>query len=232
MAGVGRRMSEHATEKSPLDVKRLLEAERSGEPFLLYRDAEGRQQIFALQHAGSSVLIGRDPTTHVVLGWDSIVSSLHARLERTGRFWTLHDDGLSRNGSFVNGDRVRGQRVLHDGDELCFGRTLVGYHDPESRMRTRTVALESEPAVGPPVSPAQKRVLVALCRPYKDSPSFARPASNQQIADELVVSVEAVKSHLRVLFTRFGLDDVPQNEKRLRLAEQALRSGAVQPHEL
>jgi hypothetical protein len=225
-------MSDHAPEKSPLDVKRLLEAERSGEPFLVYRDGEGAQQIFALHNAGASVLVGRDPTTHLVLSWDAIVSSLHARLERTGRFWTVHDDGLSRNGSFVNGERVRGQRVLHDGDELCFGRTMVAYHDPESRMRTRTVAVEGGPAGAPPVSPAQRRVLVALCRPYKDEPSFARPASNQQIADELVVSIEAVKSHLRVLFTRFGLDEVPQNEKRLRLAEQALRSGAVQPHEL
>ena len=73
---------------------------------------------------------------------------------------------------------------------------------------------------------------VALCRPYKDSPSFATPATNQQIADELVLSLDAVKSHMRALFARFGLDDLPQNEKRVRLVERALQTGTVSEHEL
>lgn len=47
---------------------------------------------------------------------------------------------------------------------------------------------------------AQRRVLVALCRPL-DGPGYAAPASNQQIADEL-----------------FGLEALPQNQKRAALA--------------
>ena len=77
----------------------------------------------------------------------------------------------------------------------------------------------------------QRRVLVALCRPYRDG-DFATPATNQQIAEELFLSVDAVKMHLRTLFGKFALGDLPQNQKRARLAETALQSGAVSRHEL
>jgi hypothetical protein len=77
----------------------------------------------------------------------------------------------------------------------------------------------------PEVSPAQRRVLVALCRPLAEG--SAAPATNEQIVSELVLSLPAVKGHLRVLFARFGLDGVPQNQKRRLLAERALASGVV-----
>jgi DNA-binding CsgD family transcriptional regulator len=84
----------------------------------------------------------------------------------------------------------------------------------------------------PQLSPAQRRVLVALCRPYAGGAAFARPATNQQIADELFLSIPAVKTHLRSLFERFGLGNLPQNEKRARLVQVALDCGAVTSAEL
>jgi DNA-binding NarL/FixJ family response regulator len=72
-----------------------------------------------------------------------------------------------------------------------------------------------------PVTPAQRRVLEALCRPLHDS-AYAAPASNQQIADELVLSVETVKGTLKALFERFGLERLPQNQKRAALARDFL----------
>jgi DNA-binding NarL/FixJ family response regulator len=71
-------------------------------------------------------------------------------------------------------------------------------------------------------------VLVALCRPLTRSDSAA-PATNEQISSELFLSLSAVKGHLRVLYSRFGLDEAPQNQKRLLLAERALQSMAVRP---
>ena len=55
---------------------------------------------------------------------------MHAELEPTGGEWTLVDDGLSRNGSYVNGERVTGRRRLRDRDMLRFGRTVVLYRAP------------------------------------------------------------------------------------------------------
>ena len=66
------------------------------------------------------------------------------------------------------------------------------------------------------LTPAQRRVLVALCRPYKES-TFATPASNQQIADELTISVDAVKTTMRKLFELFGLSSAGANQTLQRL---------------
>ena len=82
------------------------------------------------------------------------------------------------------------------------------------------------------LSEAQRRVLIALCRPFKDSAGYVTPATNQQVAGELFLSVDAVKTHLRALFAKFGIEDLPQNQKRIRLVELALKSGVVSPRDL
>jgi DNA-binding NarL/FixJ family response regulator len=87
------------------------------------------------------------------------------------------------------------------------------------------------PRIAELLTPAQRRVLVALCRPFKDA-GYATPATNQQIADELVVSVDAVKSTLRALFEVFGVDALPQNQKRASLALQAMRTGVITRRDL
>jgi DNA-binding NarL/FixJ family response regulator len=73
-------------------------------------------------------------------------------------------------------------------------------------------------------------VLLALCRPVNAS-SFATPATNKQIADEVYLSVDAVKAHLRVLFDRFGIGEKPQNEKRASLAARVLQEGVLKPRD-
>jgi predicted ArsR family transcriptional regulator len=84
----------------------------------------------------------------------------------------------------------------------------------------------------PRLSEAQRRVLLALCRPYKEPGPFTTPATNQQIADELFLSVEAIKTHLRALFGKFGVEDLPQNQKRAKLVERAFQTGLVSERDL
>jgi pSer/pThr/pTyr-binding forkhead associated (FHA) protein len=216
---------------TPAELQERLAVERTGTPFLLYRDAGGHQRILALDESRAEVTIGRRPACDVPLSWELGVSRLHAQLVRVGPDWALIDDGLSRNGSYVNDERVQGRRRLRDGDRLRFGETLIVFCRPtdgESR------ATEGEGAVreATRISPAQRRVLVALCRPYKDSTGFASPATNQQIADELFLSIDAVKGHLRALFGVFGVGHLPQNEKRTRLVERAFSTGAITTREL
>lgn len=218
-----------AHQSTPAELKQQLEAERAGQPFLLHRDGDGAQRITAL--AGSErVTVGRGEGTDVRLEWDSEVSRVHAELECVGGAWTVSDDGLSRNGSFVNGERIAGRRRLRDGDVLRFGATSVLYREPLGADSSATEVAADLPEVK--LSEAQKRVLVALCRPFKEGSQYATPATNQEVADELFLSVDAVKTHLRTLFEKFAVGDLPQNQKRVRLVELALKSGAISPREL
>lgn len=212
---------------SPTELQALIHASRRGAPFLFLRDEGGSQQV--ITPAGDRLVLGRAPGSDLEITWDPRVSGVHAYLERRGPRWVIEDDGLSRNGTFVNGERLRGQRTLRDGDVIGIGDTVMGFRDPELEPVLATISVPTVAA--PSVSEAQRRVLVALCRPLSANEATA-PATNEQIATDLVLSLSAVKGHLRVLFTRFGLEQAPQNQKRLLLAERALTTGAVQPDEL
>ena len=197
---------------------------------MLYRDGQGAQRIAVLPR-GRVAVIGRDERSLLCLAWDERVSRLHADLSQVGGHWVLSDDGLSRHGTYLNGELVRGRRRLRDRDELVVGDTLLVFRDPASADIASTAAAGADRA-SPVVSPAQHRVLVALCRPYRDGAAYSTPATNEQIAAELHLSVAAVKTHLTVLFQRFGLTGLAQNEKRAALARAAMDLGVVRTAEL
>ncbi|HEY6758805.1 MAG TPA: FHA domain-containing protein [Baekduia sp.] len=212
------------------EVAAVLEARRRGVPFLTYRVLGGALATVGLDGSVSPVTIGRLPDNDVVLGWDDEVSRLHAELEAVGRDWVLVDDGLSRNGSWVNGERVLGRRRLVDGDRLCLGETPLVFEAPAQGAALPTTGVATGPG-DVVLSETQRKVLVALCRPLGAS-AYATPATNRDVAAEVHLSVDAVKAHLRVLFERFGLEALPQNQKRARLAALALVNGVVRQREL
>jgi predicted component of type VI protein secretion system len=166
----------------------------------------------------------------VSLPHDPEVSRLHAELECIGGEWTVSDDGLSRNGTYVNGQRINGRHRLRDGDVIRVGRTSIAYRRPETEDSQPTQIAGERLTLGE-LPPTQRQVLVALARPYKHD-EFAVPATNQEIASELHLSVDAVKSHLRSLFLRFGIEHLPQNQKRSRLVAEALQSGVLATRDL
>jgi hypothetical protein len=216
---------------TPVELRDRQEAERHGHAFLLYRDEQDRQVIYELAADRDRVAIGRRKSSDVSLAWDPQVSRIHAALERLGRDWVLCDQGLSHNGSWVNGERVRGRRRLRGGDMVTIGGTVIAYWTPGGASAadpTRT-ALESRRAAA--VTPAQRRLLLALCRPLAAGP-YSAPASNRQIADQLFLSLDTVKGTLTQLFEAFGLEDVPPNQKRAALAQRALEAGVVRRDEL
>ena len=215
---------------SPRDVQARLAADRSGLPYLVYRDGDDVQHIVALPRDAGPLALGRAGDCDVALPWDPEVSRVHARLECIGSAWTVADDGLSRNGTFVNEHRLHGRRRLLDGDVIRLGGARVAFRDPLPATQA-TAAPEDEPAEVR-ISPAQRRVLVALCRPFRDASPYAAPPSNGEIAAALHLSQDAVKTHLRMLFDRLGIEELPHNRKRVRLVEVALDSGIVQRGEL
>jgi pSer/pThr/pTyr-binding forkhead associated (FHA) protein len=213
------------------ELKAQIEAEREGRPFVVYRDGEGAQRITPIAAGRSELWVGRRGSADIRIDWDEEVSGLHAQIEVVRDECTLVDDGLSRNGSFVNGERIRGRRHLRDQDMIRFGQTVVLYRVPGEESAESTV-IAGEVSEAATVSPGQLRVLLALCRPFKDGAAFATPATNQQIAEELHLSVDAVKTHLRALFEKFGVEELPQNQKRVGLVERALQSGLISERDL
>ena len=192
-----------------------------GPPFLLYRDDDGRQQLLELPAERPRLTIGRRASCDLALPWDEQVSRVHAELVRMGADWVVCDDGLSHNGTFVNGERIGGRRRLRAGDVVGIGRTPIAMCAPDAPSSSAPTQAAREAALAVVVTPAQQRMLAALCRPLLDS-HHAAPASNRASASELMLSLDTVKGTLCALFACFGVSDLPQNQKRAALAVRAL----------
>ena len=214
---------------SPVELKARVEVERLGRPFLLFVDDTGAQRIVELPRDRERLTLGRGEACDVALPWDGEASRVHALLEQLHEEWSVVDDGGSRNGSFVNGERVSGRRRLRDGDVLRAGQTLILFRAPADGDSVHTLPSDEDEL--PKLTPAQRRVLIEVCRPFAAS-SFAAPASTRQIADALVISPDTVKTHLRALFDAFGVEPLPQNQKRAELARRAFERGIVSRAEL
>lgn len=215
--------------RTPAELQAQIVAERAGVPFLIYSTQDGTQRILSLTEESRRITIGRDLQSDIPLVYDAGVSRTHALLERVGSEWTLVDDGLSRNGSFVNGVRVLGRRRLQDGDRMVFGDCQIVFRATAGIDRDPTAAMLDAEASSM-LTPTQKAVLVALTRPVWMGESAA-PATNLRVAQEINLSVDSVKAHLRVLFERYAIADLPQNEKRARLVEIVLSTGVVSPRD-
>ena len=122
---------------SELEARRA--AERLGLAFFLFRNRVGHEHVYTLEDSASrKILVGRDMSADVALVWDRKVSGVHAQLERVGEDWVLIDDGLSKNGTFVNGEQLHGRCKLRDGDLIRTGETILLYRKPPLGMSDET----------------------------------------------------------------------------------------------
>jgi hypothetical protein len=216
---------------SAAELKARIEAERTGVPFVVYFDDRRKQHLVALEHGIGRFAIGRAEDVAICVSWDSQVSRVHAELERVGEHWIVADEGLSRNGTYLNELRITGRRRLADQDVVRVGLTSMLFREPGAHTEASTV-LGDDTELAASITPAQRRVLIALCRPFAGGSAFASPATNPQIAAELFLTVAAVKTHLRALFHAFDIEALPQQEKRHRLVALAFASGLVTERDL
>lgn len=72
---------------------------------------------------GSPLIIGRSPASTLVLE-DEYASSRHARLAPSNEGWWIEDLG-SRNGTFVDDERLSEPRLLKAGDVVRIGQTTL-----------------------------------------------------------------------------------------------------------
>lgn len=158
----------------------------------------------------------------MALTWDETVSQLHAVVERYPSGWCIRDVG-SRNGTYLNGDRIVGDHALRPGDEIRAGQTRIVFKlDAATSAPPETAAVQS----APDLTRREREVLVALCRPVLERNLLSEPASIRRIATELVISESAVKKHLQRLYDKFEIHDTDERH-RGRLVSEAIRRGAV-----
>jgi predicted component of type VI protein secretion system len=206
-------------------IKLLIEHERLGLPLLHHTRADGHLELFALEAADERLTIGRADHNDVVVDDDPSVSRTHLELVRLGDGWMAQDEGLSRNGTLVDGERLTGRRRLHDGCRLTLGETVFEYRAPVVSPGAAPTVTAAGRAAAPSITGAQRAVLVEFARPMLAG--AASPAGNAEIAAALVVSPETVKSHLKDLYARFGLEHVAPAAKRAELAQRAIGLGVV-----
>lgn len=177
--------------------------------------------------SGQRVTLGKASTNAVSLEHDETVSRLHAVLENLGFAWSIRDLG-SRNGTYLNGERISAERVLRSGDEVRLGKSRLIFWEVrdggDGRLDEETVTAQ---AVEPPPRLTRREldVLVELCRPLVSDDPFPEPASVRRMAGELFVTEAAVKQHLQNLYDKFAVPT--EGDRRVRLANEALRRGAV-----
>ena len=80
-----------------------------------------RGQAYALNR---EITIGRDTKCTITIPDDTFVSSLHARVFDHEGQPVLEDLG-STNGSYLNGSKVAGIKLLHPGDRVQIGYTVL-----------------------------------------------------------------------------------------------------------
>ena len=73
---------------------------------------------------GAEITVGRDPSSTIVIDGDTFVSATHLRIFDVDGQAMVEDLG-STNGSFHNGNRLVGSRLLHPGDRVQVGYTVL-----------------------------------------------------------------------------------------------------------
>ena len=178
--------------------------------------------LVVLDDARGRISIGKSTENDLVIDGDGAVSRVHAMLEHIGPAWCLTDIG-STNGTVVNGERLFAPRTLSDRDEILIGRTRLIVHDPGARGEVTTEPLRPAPER----TPAEQRVLIELCRPVLSGQAFTPPSAVRTIAEALYVTDSAVKQHLDRLYDKFGIYADERGSRRVRLANEAIQTGAV-----
>ena len=193
----------------------------------LERIGPGGHELVLLDESRGCLSVGKSGDNDLVIDGDGAVSRVHAKLDRVGPAWCL-TDLRSTNGTIVNGERVSETRALADRDEIIIGRTRLIVHDPGAGGERTTEPLRHAPSV----TKKEKEVMIELCRPVLSGQTFNPPASDKEMAPRLFITEQGVRQHLGHLYDKFGIVKQAGESRRVRLANEAIQTGAVTMRDL
>ena len=110
---------------SMYDAAEVFDAGANGlEPRLLVEHAPGHESGVAYDIPDSGATLGRGDVEIQIE--DPFASSRHARITRQGPVVVIEDLG-STNGTYLNGEPLRGPQPLHPGDRIRIGDSEFSY---------------------------------------------------------------------------------------------------------
>src|ERR1051326_8211124 len=133
---------------------------------LTIRQGPAPGKVFEL--AKDTLTIGRDVSADVTIN-DAEVSRTHTKLTAQADGYLVEDLG-STNGTFINGQRVTGSKLLRPGDTLGLGETVVL---ELSRVAEASAATVVMPQKSMPMPSAASAPSTASMPPPSSSPSPA-----------------------------------------------------------
>lgn len=104
----------------PQPVPKLLIKRQDG----LYRELEWEREALS---------VGRDGANDIIID-HPLASRRHARFERTADGFYIRDLD-STNGTFLNGEQIHGDLMLHNQDQVIIADTVIVFQDPEATMK-------------------------------------------------------------------------------------------------
>lgn len=108
---------------------------------VIYRDTRGIRRTHNLD---SITRIGRHPEQDIQI-LDRVVSKAHAVIEKDMEGNYVLRDGGSRNGTFLNGEKISGSAILANGDTFSVGSTeLVFQYDPKDATTENRVTIHAD----------------------------------------------------------------------------------------
>jgi hypothetical protein len=173
-----------------------------------------------LAEAGAaSLVVGRSSKADITID-DEEVSRRHLELRLLNDGWTVEDLGTV-NGTRVNGNELLKRAVLHNGDDIRVGSTVITYRD-YSDLDPSTV----KPKPAPEITKTERAVLKQLCHKYFNKSLTKAPATRDEMANALFVGTAAIQAHLTNLYVKFDIEG-KRGDKRVLLAEDVIRRGVI-----
>ena len=141
-------------------------------PHVVVRSPSGTAQNVPLD--GERVVFGRSTEAQVSFPEDFSLSRRHLQLEPEGEGWAVEDLG-SKNGTWVNGQRLAGRKRLQSGDRIEAGRLVLTFDPPSSDAEQIVFFADA------PVAP-QRTVVARLEGVLGDVESLSKKPTCQRVA--------------------------------------------------